>query len=249
MRQPWLVDGAVAITGAGRGVGRAVALRLAERGASVVLGDLDGAAAGSVAAMLKDAGFAARALELDVSDEQSVAQFAESAGRDGRMVGWVNSAGVNSLAPIEDLRLEDFERIMRVNLIGCFLGTRAAARGLSAGGSIVNISSVSARVALPDNAHYGATKGGIESLSRHAAVDLAARAIRVNCVAPGSVRTGMTAERYAVSGVLEQREARIPLGRVAEPEDVAGPVAFLCSDEAAYMTGQTIVVDGGWSVS
>jgi NAD(P)-dependent dehydrogenase (short-subunit alcohol dehydrogenase family) len=248
MSQPWLVEGSIVVTGGGRGVGRAIGQRLAERGATVVLADIDAEAALSAAEQLKEAGLQAEGCEVDVSAEDSVADLAAEAGRDRHLVAWVNNAGVNGLGNVADLPLEEFERLMRVNVRGCFLGTRAAARTFRAGGAVVNLSSISARVALRDNAHYGATKGAIESFSRHAAIDLADRGIRVNCVAPGSVRTDMTAERYAQPAVLEARVARIPLGRVAEPEDIAGAVAFLCSREAAYITGQTIVVDGGWTV-
>lgn len=245
----WLLEGTVVVTGGGRGVGWAIARSLAERGARVILGDIDAAAARTAAAQLRDDGLHAHAHGVDVSDEGSVAGLADVAARDGRLCAWVNNAGINGSANVCDMSLEEFERVLRVNLVGCFLGTRAAARTLGAdGGAIVNLSSISARVALRDNAHYGATKGAIESLSRHAAVDLAQRGIRVNCVAPGSVRSEMTAARYAQPGVLAAREARIPLGRVAEPEDVAGAVCFLCSADAAYITGQTIVVDGGWTV-
>lgn len=248
MTQPWLVEGTVVVTGGARGVGRAIARGLAERGAHVILADVDGGAARAAAAQLREEGLRVHAQAVDVADEDSVAVLADVAERDGRLVAWVNNAGVNGSANVADMSLEDFERLLRVNVVGCFLGTRAAARALGAGGgAIVNLSSISARVALPDNAHYGATKGAIESFSRHAAVDLAARGIRVNCVAPGSVRTAMTAGRYAQPGVLAARVARIPLGRVAEPEDVAGAVSFLCSPDAAYVTGQTIAVDGGWT--
>lgn len=248
MAEPWRLDGTVVVTGGARGVGHAIVRGLAERGAHVLLADIDAAAARVAAAQLREQGLRAHAHAVDVADEGSVAVLADVAERDGRLLAWVNNAGINASANVADISLEDFERVLRVNVVGCFLGTRAAARVLGAGGgAIVNLSSISARVALRDNAHYGATKGAIESFSRHAAVDLAERGIRVNCVAPGSVRTEMTAARYAQPGVLAAREARIPLGRVAEPEDVAGAVAFLCSADAAYITGQTIVVDGGWT--
>lgn len=246
---PWRLDGTVVVTGAGRGIGRALARRLAERGARLVLADLDLHAVRAAAGELERDGFEAIAVDVDVGDESSVAALASQAAAAGRLTAWVNNAGVNGLGELTELELPEFERLMRINVTGCFLGTRAAARALDPGGAIVNVSSVSARVALPRNAHYGATKGAIESFSRHAAIDLAPRGIRVNCVAPGSVRTVMTADRYAQQGALEARVARIPLGRVAEAEDIAGPVAFLCSEEAAYLTGQTLVVDGGWSVA
>lgn len=247
MPEPWRIEGLVVVTGAARGVGRAVALRVAERGARVLVADLDEAEARRTASDLVARGHDAQPHQVDVADERSVDALAAAARDAGGLCAWVNNAGVNDMAPLTELGLETFERVLRVNLTGCFLGTRAAARMLARGGAIVNVSSVSARIALRDNAHYGATKGGIESFSRHAAIDLAPRGVRVNCVAPGSVRTDMTAERYVDPAVVRAREERIPLGRVAEPEDIAGPAAFLCSSESGYMTGQTVVVDGGWT--
>ena len=245
MAQHWLVDGIVVVTGAAHGIGRAAARRVAERGGHVIIADIDTAAADAAAGELRSDGLAATAHPVDVSSAASVDELARVAVREGSLSAWVNNAGVNALVPFDDLTLDDLERMINVNLRGCFLGTQTAARAMTSGGAIVNLSSVSARIALPDNAHYGASKGAIESFSRHAAVDLAPRGIRVNCVAPGSAHTDMTAARYAEPGVLAAREAQIPLGRVAEPEDVAGAVAFLCSPEAAYITGQTLVVDGG----
>lgn len=249
MSEPWLVAGTAVVTGGAGGLGRAICRRLALRGAEVIVADIDGDTAAGAASELVGEGLRARPCAVDVADEDSVAGLASVAAASGALAVWVNNAGVNGVADVAELTLEEFERVMHINVRGCFLGTRAAARALGAGGAIVNVSSISAAVALPRNAHYGASKGAIESFSRHAAVDLAGRGIRVNCVAPGSFRSGMTAERYQRPGALEAREARIPFGRVAGPDDVAGAVAFLCSPESAYITGQTVVVDGGWTAS
>lgn len=248
MHSFWRIEGVAVVTGAARGVGQAVAHRLAQREARVIVADIDVEAAEETASALRQEGLDAISCPVDVSDEGSIDHLAQVAADAGQPVAWVNNAGINALSPLEDLSFDDFERMLRVNLIGCFLGTRAAASVFGEGGSIVNVSSVSATVALPDNSHYGATKGGIEAFSRHAAVDLARRRIRVNCVAPASVRTAMTEPRYTEPGVVEERISRIPLGRIAVPEDIAGPVTFLCSDEASYITGHTLVVDGGRTI-
>ena len=115
------------------------------------------------------------------------------------------------------------------------------------GGAIVNLASMSSSIAIRNSAHYGATKAAIGVLTKNAALELGPLGIRVNAVAPGSIRTAFTEERLAAPGALKQTEDRIPLGRVGVPDDIAGPVAFLCSRESAYMTGAIVAVDGGWT--
>lgn len=245
MTHPWNLVGSVVVTGAARGTGAAIARRLAQRGAHVNLTDLNGDEAEKTASKMRDEGLHVEAFQLDVSDESAMESFAEQIRAAGDFIAWVNNAGINERATLTDLTVEDFERMMHVNVLGCFLGTRAAGRRLPAGGAIVNIASISAHVAFPENAHYGAAKGAIESFTRHAAVDLAPRGIRVNSVAPGSIRTAMTESRLADPEILRKRLDLIPLGRIGDPEDIAGPAAFLCTEEAAYITGSTLVVDGG----
>ena len=249
MTPAWSIGGTVVVTGAGRGLGRAIAMSLGERGARVVIADIDRESAFQVADELDRAGATARAGQVDVADKDSVDALARMAAADGDLVGWVNNAGVNALAHIDDIDVDSFMRLVSVNLVGCLLGTQAAAGAFEGPGAIVNMSSISAHVALKANAHYAATKGGIEAFSRHAALDLASRGIRVNCVAPGTVLTPMTEHRYKDRDAIAVREADIPLGRLAAPGDISGPVAFLCSPESSYMTGQTVVVDGGWTIA
>lgn len=247
MSQPWNIEGTVVVTGAARGNGAAIARRLAQRGARVIVADRERDRALGSAASLRDAGHDAEARTVDVADEQAVEQLADVAAARGDLVGWVNNAGIIDRTPILELSLEAWERMMQINARGCFLGTRAAGRRLTAGGTIVNLSSISAQVALPNTAHYGASKGAVELLTRHAALELGPRGIRVNAVAPGTIRTAMTEDRLADPEQLQRTVGRIPLGRVGKPEDVAGAAAFLCSPESAYVNGATIFVDGGFT--
>lgn len=244
--ESWRLHGSIVVTGATGGIGAATARRLAERGARVVICGRNDEALESLAVMLRADGHDVVAETLDMTDEGAVEALATKVAARGDFSGWVNNAGVNDRKAIVDISVEEFQKLATVNVVGYFLGIRAAGRRLAPGGAIVNVSSISAHIAMPNNAHYGSTKGAIESLTRHAAIDLAERGIRVNAVAPGSIRTNMTEARLADPAALEQRIQRIPLRRIGVPDDIAGPIAFLCSDEAAYITGTTIVVDGGW---
>lgn len=247
--EPWRLSGSVVVTGASSGIGAAIVQRLAERGARVVLTGRDRGALDRLTSELRSSGHDAEAEFLDVTDEGGIEELAEKIASRGDFAGWVNNSGINEREPLVNLTTEQFEKVLRVNMLGYFLGTRAAGRRLTPGGAIVNVSSISGRIAFSHNAHYGASKGAIDSFTRHAAVDLADAGIRVNAVSPGSIRTRMTEARLADPAALEDRLRRIPLRRIGTPEDVAGPVAFLCSPEAAYITGTTVVVDGGWTAS
>jgi NAD(P)-dependent dehydrogenase (short-subunit alcohol dehydrogenase family) len=244
---PWLIEGVAVVTGAARGNGAAIARRLAERGAHVLVADLDGDGAQAHAAALRSDGHAANDSAVDVAEEASVEALGDAASALGQLVAWVNNAGIIDRTPLLEIDVASWDRLMAVNARGCFLGTRAAGRRMREQGAIVNVASISSRVALPNTAHYGATKGAVELLTRHAALELGPRGIRVNAVAPGSIRTAMTAERLSVPEQLERTLRRIPLGRVGTPEDVAGAVGFLCSPESAYVNGATLFVDGGWT--
>ena len=245
----WSITGVAVVTGAARGNGAAIARRLAERGATVVLADLADSDVHQTTAALVADGYSAYAQPVDVSNEQSVETLAEVASGHGPIVAWVNNAGIIQRKDFIDLTLEDWDRMMAVNARGAFLGTRAAAKRMSRGGTIVNLSSISAEVALPVTSHYGASKGAVALLTRHAALELGPQGIRVNAVAPGTILTPMTEGRLADPAQAEKSLSRIPLKRVGVPEDVAGPVAFLCSDEAAYITGATIFTDGGYTAN
>lgn len=229
------------VTGAARGMGEAEARLFAALGAQVVLTDLREGEGRTVAASL---GSAARFVPHDVTDEESwEAAVAAAVGGFGRLDVLVNNAAIYTTSPIVEEDPARLESLLRVNLIGPFLGIRAVAGAMKAGGggSIVNISSQAGLQGMCGHGAYGAAKWGLRGLTKTAALELGADGIRVNSVHPGAIATAMTAHL----GTKEHPGA--PLGRVGEPEEVARLVAFLASDEASYLSGAELAVDGGAS--
>jgi 3-oxoacyl-[acyl-carrier protein] reductase len=241
------VDNVAVVTGAAQGMGAASARRLAQDGALVLVADLDEAGARACAQRLIDDGLAAEGIACDVSDEASVEEVGDHAVSLGTLRSWVNNAGITTYEPLLDIAASTWDRVMAVNARGTFFGVRTAARRMDAGAAIVNITSLSALGPYPDTAHYGASKGAAALLTQHAALELGPQGIRVNAVAPGTVHTAMAEERLmSVPGLVQRLERRTPLRRLAQPDDIARVVAFLCSDAAAFVHGVTIPVDGGW---
>ena len=241
------------VTGAGRGIGRAVAHRLAGLGARTVIWDLDGELAEQTAAdlqeLLSSEGRPHR-LEwsrVDVSDSDAVEEsMARAAAGDGLDV-LVNNAGTTSVQQTEGMRLDVWERTIRINLSGTFYCCRAAIPHLKRrpGSAIVNISSSSALVGGGGGAHYAASKAGIDGLTRHLARELAPE-VRVNSVQPRTIETDLFHDRYAHASLEQERLlTQIPLRRLGQPDDIANAVAFLASDWAGYITGQILLIDGG----
>ncbi|BDM69670.1 oxidoreductase [Streptomyces nigrescens] len=229
------------VTGAARGMGEAEARLFAALGAKVVLTDVREAEGRAVAASL---GSAARFVRHDVTDEKSwEAAVAAAVDGFGRLDVLVNNAAIYTTSPIVAEDPARLEALLRVNLIGPFLGVRAVAAAMKAGGggSIVNISSQAGLQGIWGHGAYGAAKWGLRGLTRTAALELGADGIRVNSVHPGAIATAMTAHL----GTTKHPGA--PLGRVGEPEEVARLVAFLASDEASYLSGAELAVDGGAS--
>ncbi|MFJ2750637.1 glucose 1-dehydrogenase [Streptomyces sp. NPDC087297] len=234
----------VVITGAGRGQGAAGARLCARAGARVVVTDVREDEGRAVAAELGDRGLYVR---HDVADPESWAIVVKEAVRAfGTVSALVNNAALWRTAHVERQRLDEFEALLRVNLLGPFLGIQAVAPVLRAGGggSIVNISSTAGLVGIPGHAAYGSTKFGLRGLTRSAALDLGADRIRVNSVHPGAIDTPMVAE--AVAG---RDWSHIPLGRIGRPEEVGELVLFLCSDASSYITGTEFTVDGGMTAA
>lgn len=245
------------VTGASRGIGRAIAFRLAEEGAHVGLGVRRESDGDSVAREIREAGGEATPVWLDVTDPSSVATGVERAARPNRRLDiLVNNAGISGLTPLDgDARSDEvWERILDVNLTGTWRVCRAALPFFADGGRIVNLSSVVGRFGVPKYAAYSASKHALIGLTRSLALELAPRQITVNAVCPGWVATEMGhagIARIATSAGIPEEEAFIlagkmaPLGRVLAPEEVAGLVAYLVSEEARSVTGQALVIDGG----
>lgn len=246
-----LKDKIVLVTGSGGGNGAAIATGMAKEGAAVVFADLKEDAALANARSVCDAGGEAIGLVLDVASSESVNNcMGKIVKKYGRIDALVNNAGILTRNPFLELTEEEYDQVMAVNAKGVFLCSQAAARYMAKqkSGSIIHISSFSAFIALPNTAHYGASKGAVAMLTKHMALDLAQYNIRVNAIAPGVIETDMNRDRLAVP---EQREAtmeRILVGRLGRPDDLAGAAVYLASDESGYVNGATIPIDGGWMV-
>lgn len=235
---------AALITGAASGIGRASALAFASAGASVALLDIDAGGLADTAAAVRAAGARAEVLVADVRDLRAVTGAVGCAVEAfGRLDAALNNAGVpGPYVPLDEYSEEDFMRILQVDLAGVWRCMRAEIRYMRARGTgaIVNTSSMLGAAAMPDNGAYVAAKHGVHGLTRAAAVELGGAGIRVNAIAPGVTRTGMT------SAASDDLLRTVPLGRIAEPEEIATAAVWLCSPEASYITGSVLVADGGW---
>ena len=244
------LDGKTAIvTGGARGIGFAIARRYIAEGARVVIADIDEGGKAAAASL----GPAARFVRTDVGaagDARNV--VAEACGVSGDLDILVNNAGIIHTADFLDIAEADFDRVIRVNLKGMFLIGQAAAKQMVAQvkagkppGVIVNMSSVNARVAIPNQVPYCVSKGGVDQLTKVMALSLAPHGIRVNAIGPGSIMTdilkGVATDQAAKNRLL----SRTPMGRIADPDEIASVATFLASNDASYVTGETIYVDGG----
>lgn len=222
----------VLVTGGGSGIGAATAELLGERGWQVEIADVRPPGGGHV---------------LDAADESA---WQDLVDRLWPLDALVNCAGIRDRSPITEMTVDQFDRMLAIHVRGGFIGVRELSRRwLAEGrpGAVVSMASVNATHAVADQVHYVAAKAAVSGLTRAAAVELAASGIRVNAIAPGLIRTPMTEVRFADPAMLEWMTSRIPMRRHGEARDIANAVAFLLSDEASYVTGVTLAVDGGWT--
>jgi NAD(P)-dependent dehydrogenase (short-subunit alcohol dehydrogenase family) len=248
------------ITGAGSGIGRAASLRFAREGAAVVAADVDGAAVASLAKEIVEDGGAAVGLHVDVTDDDSVmGMAAEAVRRFGRIDVLYANAGIDGSGRVHDTSESDWIRVLDVNLTGVWRTMRAVLPEMirAGAGSIITQASTAALVGVPGIAAYAAAKGGIVALTRQAAVDYGGMGIRVNAICPGTVVTPLVLRTLEARGlgvggpgsedVLARSARRYPLGRLGTVDEIAAAALFLASEDAAWVTGAVLPVDGGYS--
>lgn len=251
------------VTGASRGIGRAIAARCAREGAAVAINYITGpepvegkdnrADATALVDEIKQAGGKAIAVEADVSDGAAVKRMVARVTEElGTIDVLVNNAGIETIVPLLEMSEAQYQRVLDVNLKGEWLCAQAVTRELVAkgkAGSIVNIASIQAGMALPGRSHYAPSKRAVEALTRNLAAELAEHNIRVNCINPGLIATDMTAWVMQNEEILPIILDKIPSKRAGEPDEIAKVVVFFASDDASYVTGQCLYVDGGWIVT
>jgi 3-oxoacyl-[acyl-carrier protein] reductase len=244
------LEGKVAVvTGASKGIGAAIAKQLAAEGAAVVVNySSSKSGADKVVSEITGAGGKAIAVQADVAKHADIERlFAETKAKFGRLDALVNNAGIYEFTPLEQITEEHFHKQFNLNVLGLLLASQSAAKLFdSNGGSIVNISSVVSTLAVPNSAVYSGTKGAVDAITRSLASELGPRKIRVNAIRPGMVLTeGLKSAGIEGSEFQETVKAQTPLGRLGEPQDIAGAAVFLASPDSSWITGETLVISGG----
>jgi NAD(P)-dependent dehydrogenase (short-subunit alcohol dehydrogenase family) len=246
-----LGDGTAFVTGGASGIGRAIALGIAEHGADVALFDLPGRALEETCAEIERIGRRSLAIEGDVTDADSLESAVERTERELGPLGYaVNSAGIANAAPAEQMSREQWQRVYDIDVTGVFLSCQAEGRAMlrRGAGAIVNVASMSGTMAHRglQQVHYNSGKAAVRHLSRSLAVEWAGRGLRVNSLSPGYTFTAMNRRPEVATQVIAFAD-ETPMGRLAEPEEMAGPAVFLLSPAASYCTGQDLLVDGGYT--
>jgi NAD(P)-dependent dehydrogenase (short-subunit alcohol dehydrogenase family) len=237
------------VTGAARGIGRAIAEALARRGDDVVVADVDADGARACADALVAQGHAARAVALDVTDVAMVRETVATVDAETPLGTVVNNAGIARRQPLVEVEPDDYDRVMAVNLRGVFFVMQAALRAMvpRGRGSVVNVSSTSGFTASTGPMTvYDTSKAGVRMLTQAAAREVAGSGVRVNAVAPGTLETDLTLGLASSEDLAALARTHVPLGRLGHPEEIAAAVVFLSSDSASYVTGHVLVADGGW---
>jgi len=246
------------VTGAGQGIGRAIAHRLARDGFAVAIADINADTLNEVKREIEGFGGKVLALKADLTKLDDIQKVIARSAEWGQLTVLVNNAGRVLITPLLEISEQEWDAIMTLNLKTVFFATQFAARHMQTGARVINLSSISGRSGRSDQAHYAAAKSAVISLTQSAALSFAPQGITVNAVCPGVVDTPMTSGihqiRAGALGItpeesLARMVAKIPLGRLETTEDVAGVVSFLCSPDAAYITGQSLNVDGGMEMN
>ena len=238
----------VLVTGAGRGIGKAIAVSLAKENYNVVVNSRNPEHANTGANEIKSLGKSAVGVGGDVAREDDCKNIIETTIKQfGSIDVLVNNAGIQKPIPVNDMSVEEWDKVMNVNLKGVFICSREAVKHMlkNGGGSIINISSVHQVIPKPLYVHYASSKGGLDMLTKTMALELARHNIRVNSVAPGAIATDMNKEIVDNPEKMKEINEQVPMGRIGKSEEVANVVSFLASDKASYVTGTTFFVDGG----